>query len=131
MKTSSISQIIVFCGLALGIMALWVSTAPIGINGDQVIGGWYSYTTNPPESDKIGCTSSSGCSACSGITYVYCYNGPVDKGWSCHGGGFYAAVAGVGATGHGTGSKALCDGPYGDWDKSQYCEVDLENAACY
>ena len=42
MKKSNISQIAVLCGLALGVMALWAGAAPIGVNGDQVIGGWYA-----------------------------------------------------------------------------------------
>ena len=128
MKSSSISQIAVLCGLALGVMALWAGAAPIGIDGEQIIGGWYGYIAEGGE--LIGCSNSSDCDPCSGITYVYCSDGPEEKNWRCHGGGFYAAVAGTGATPHGTGSAALCDGPTGNMEGYFYCEVNLQHATC-
>jgi hypothetical protein len=106
MKKSSISQVTVICGLVFGVMALWAGAAPIGINGDQIIGGWFTYSTG---NGDIGCNGSSDCDPCSGLSFVYCSGGPQDEMYPfyyCYGGSFYAAQAGAGATPHAVGGIA-------------------------
>jgi hypothetical protein len=128
MKKSSISQIAILCGLALGVMALWASAAPIGVSGDQIIGGWYSYWTG---NGWIGCIGTD-CDPCSGITSRYCSEGPQDSGgWACSGGSFYAAIAaGSGSTPHAVGGVGVCDGDPEIELSVWFCEDALHNATC-
>ncbi len=117
MKRSGISQISMLCGLVVGAMALWVGTAPIGVSGDIVTGGWSSVYHN---GERFACDIADGCVYCNGGHYEYCsdYDG-YTGGTPCSGGLVWVAESGGTTTAH-AGGTTNCYHP----NPNVYCRSD-------
>ncbi len=115
MKTRTFSVVPLLVGLVVGLLALWVSAAPVGATGDLVTGGWV--TCYDENYDKVFATSSD-CDPCSGTTTGYC-----DDNATCIGGSVSVVVAAPsGATPH-AALRTPC------WGNDRCLE--MHNGSCY
>jgi len=115
MRLMKSSQVPLILGIAIALMAVWASGAPILGTGTSVIGGWYVYHPVGDWSWYYGCTSidqTNGCSPCNlnGTTSRYCQdavNGysPYTS-WHCTG-GFLTIISPGGSQGN-----VICGGDY-------------------
>jgi hypothetical protein len=118
MKRIRRSQVPLFLGLALGLMALWVTASPVGASGDLITGSW---TACWVQGTKIASTESY-CPGCAGTYLGYC-----SDGLGCFGGNIVVLIANAsGGTPYRTGTSPVCYGLLWPW----HCR-DVYNAGCY
>jgi hypothetical protein len=94
MRISKFSCVPLLVGLAVSLLAVWVSAAPVLDDGQSVLGGWerkwmgsggYFWPDN-----YIGYTSGSSCNYCTSTEWALCSDGPI--GYKCGEGNIVIAI---------------------------------------